>query len=238
MTKATVYDLRLPILVLIALLGNAGMKAEAGGVAEGAITLLDLDARQQQTSEALPTAESGDIEDLLRDRSAEYDRLMKEAQTKGIVGGALRGAILGGLITTDVTGVVGGALLGGAFGAYTSDRVATQLILEHRNYTMRRWSLQQVIEAAKTDSENTHFDLMLTKRYFTERASDSNAGASPGSADLIGSFRTRALERMIALHEILPLHDKDTAEFGQLEIELHKQQQMIADLTRLIEKMQ
>lgn len=117
-----------------------------------------------------------EIDQMLRERSAEYAQVAREARTRGIVGGAIRGGLIGVLIDADPATVIGGAVVGGMIGAASSDKVVSQIVTEHRNYLIRRWSLEKVVAAARTDTGSTRFDLILSDRYLkTARRSGSQA---------------------------------------------------------------
>lgn len=196
----------------------------------------NLDTAQEKYGPEVPAgadvrsaAAKSEIEKLLTDRSAEYARVAQEARQRGIAGGAVRGGVIGLLIDADPATMIGGAVIGGMIGAASADKVVSQIVLEHQNYILRRWSLEKVIEAARTDTSNTRFDLLLSNRYLTERSSLGFAEQS-NSVGLLVSFKERAMDRAMALREVMPVYATTDEARDLLEAELEAQTAMVAQI--------
>lgn len=174
-------------------------------------------------------------EELLRDRTAEYELIRKQAERDGTLGGALRGALIGGVFTGEVAGIVGGAVLGAVAGSYTSKNIAGRIIADHQNYSMRKWSLERVIEAAKLDSENTEFDLLLTRNYFKQDLQDGRVKPSNEVMGDISLLAENATIRMLSIHEICPLFAEHSEVLEGLEAELAKQQSFVNEFNDILE---
>jgi len=172
-------------------------------------------------------------------REAEYARVLKEARSCGMLGGALQGAILGLLIDASGTGVVAGAVVGGAFGYAIGDAIGSNVIQKHRNFLVREASLQRVIEAAKQDTSNTSFDLLLS----TELVEATHAAESPDSAELaaaetrLETFWGIAVTRAVSLRELMPLYTDNPEVRAQLMAELEAQTEMISEFDRNIARL-
>lgn len=100
------------------------------------------------------------IEDMLELRSAEYRAMIRDAQVQGAIGGALRGGLLGTILLGGSEGALFGAIIGSGVGAATSEYVASVLIQEHQDYLIRRWSLENLAQAASVDTESSRLDLL------------------------------------------------------------------------------
>lgn len=171
-----------------------------------------------------------DAQDLIDARAGDYDQLTREARQNGAIGGALRGAVLGLIIDADPALIAGGAVIGGMIGAESGAQVASNLILEHKNYLIRRWSLEQVLASVRTDSKNTRFDLILSNKMM-DAAKDAPAQTVDAeTVAQLGEFKNHAVSRALALKEILPIYDDQPAAQKQLEQELQTQLAMISEL--------
>jgi uncharacterized protein YcfJ len=236
--KSSAYN----ALLVTAVMGSLafGNVAKAGGYSVDDSAWLEKPvAPQEMSDQSGKPADSErsrtNLEELIRDRSAEYEQVRKQAERDGTLGGALRGALIGGALTGEVVGVVGGAVLGAVAGSYTSKNVASRIITEHQNYNMRRWSLEQVIEAAKFDSQNTHFDLMLTRNYFAEDLDNGQIKPSAEALDDISLLAENATLRMLTIHEIRPLFSENAEMLEGLEAELAKQQSFVNEFKTMLE---
>ena len=125
---------------------------------------------------------------------------------------------------------------GGAVGYLVSGKAATQLVEEHRNFLIRKWSIETVLEAARTDTENTRFDLLLSKRALDVVRSEPLGPAAIGKegAMHLSEFRERAEGRALVLHEVIPVVADDPVAAEQLSELLHKQVTMLRDMRRNI----
>lgn len=171
-----------------------------------------------------------DAQDLVDARADDYAQLTRDARQKGALGGALRGALLGLIIDADPALIAGGAVIGGMIGAESGNQVASNLILEHKNYLIRRWSLEQVLASVRTDSKNTRFDLILSNKVM-DAAKDAPAQTVDAkTVAQLGAFKNHAVSRALALKEILPIYDEKPAAQKQLEQELRTQLAMISEL--------
>lgn len=171
------------------------------------------------------------IEDILEARKNDYDNVMRTARQKGLAGGAVRGGIIGLLLAGNPEGAFAGALVGGAIGLQLSERAASNLIDEHQNYLIRRWSLDNIRAAARNDTENTKFDLLLSEQV-VENIKDQKL--TRRSEQLLLNFSSRAESRVLALREIIPVYITDTTITVFLQDELKKQIKMAENLRKNI----
>ena len=173
-------------------------------------------------------ASASTVQDLIESRSDEYEKLTVQARQQGMVGGALRGALIGLIIDTDPALIAGGAIVGGIIGSHSGQQVASKLILEHKNYLIRRWSLERVLASVKTDSKDTRFDLMLSDTLV--KSAQKSQAAPVAKADLakLTTFKTHAVSRALALREILPIYDENPVAKQALKTELDRQMAMIS----------
>lgn len=173
------------------------------------------------------------IETLLEARAAEYETVFQDARNRGAIGGAVRGGLIGILIAGSPEGAFAGALLGGAVGVAIVEHAASALVTEHRNYVIRRWSLDQIIEAARNDTRNTRFDLLLSQQAVAKLDDFRNVVKNKDehrAIALLSNFQNHAQIRALALHEIVPLYRDDETAANILLNELSLQINMIEQL--------
>lgn len=168
------------------------------------------------------------IETLLEARSTEYDTVIQEARNRGAIGGAVRGGLIGLLIAGNPEGAFAGALLGSAIGTAVAEHAASELVAEHRNYLIRRWSLDKVIEAARNDTQNTRFDLLLSQQVL-ENARNTGV-TTERTIVLLSNFQKNAEIRALALREVAPLYRDDQTATDILVGELEAQIDMIEQI--------
>ena len=169
-------------------------------------------------------------------REAEYARVLQEARNRGMLGGALQGAILGLILDSSGSGAVAGAVLGGAVGYAVGDSLGANIVQKHRNYLVREASLNRVIEAAKQDTSNTSFDLLLSTELVAalDEAETTDPTELAAAETRLKDFRGIAVTRAVSLRELLPLYS-DNPEFrAQLIAELEAQTEMISEFDRNI----
>ena len=178
-----------------------------------------------------------DIQAELALRKQEYDAVVQKAQMRGLFGGALQGGLLGLLITGAPEGVIVGGVTGGALGYWVSGKAATQIVEEHRNFLIRKWSIETVLKAAMTDTENTRFDLLLSKRALAATRSETRGPAPIGDQGMmhLSEFRERAESRALVLHEMVPIFAEDPAASEHLSELLEKQVTMLDDMRKNID---
>ncbi|MGB0959313.1 MAG: hypothetical protein ACPGVK_03600 [Halocynthiibacter sp.] len=169
------------------------------------------------------------VQDLILAREAEYKTLTKDARQRGLVAGALKGALVGLVIESDPVVVASGAILGGVIGLDSGDRVASNLIQEHKNYLIRRWSLEKVLESAKIDSASTRFDLILSKSLVKSVKNKPRTVASRALIGKLTKFKSHAVSRVVTLREVLPIYEETPAAKRKLEQELSSQLAMISE---------
>ncbi len=116
--------------------------------------------------------------------------------------------------------------------------MASQLIQEHKNYLIRRWSLEKVLESAKTDSRNTRFDLILSSNLLKTKQAEPTVQVSKAAVVDLSTFKSHAASRALALREVLPLYSDNPAATRRLEAELKTQMAMISDFDRNITKLE
>lgn len=195
------------------------------------ITLTDPKTRPPGKNVAVADTTPESIEALLEVRSTEYDTVIQEARNRGAIGGAVRGGLIGLLIAGNPEGAFAGALLGSAVGTAVAEHAASELVAEHRNYLIRRWSLEKVIEAARNDTQNTRFDLLLSQQALENTR---KTGASERTITLLSNFQKNAKIRALALREVVPLYrDNQTANYiliGELEAQINMIEQIEANV--------
>jgi len=166
----------------------------------------------------------------IESRQEEYDAVIRNARKKGTAGGVVKGGLLGLLLTGTPEGAIGGGVVGGAIGYTVSGKAAAQIVEDHRNFLVRKWSLEAVILAARADTENTRFDLLLSQRALKAiSAENSTTGFDDKSLTFLFEFQERTETRAIALREFIPLYDDEPATSEQLSAELRKQLAMMKD---------
>lgn len=212
--------------------------AKPGSLTETPPTMAQSETFAQPTvsTESLVSANDGtvvfDIQAALAKRKQEYDALIVEAKMRGLVGGALQGGLLVMLVTGSPEGVLVGGVAGGAMGHWVAVKAATQIVEEHRNFLIRKWSIETVLEAARTDTENTRFDLLLSERALESARVDAGSPASIGdeSVALLSEFRERAEGRALVLHEVMPIFADDGAATERLSVQLREQVALVSDM--------
>lgn len=174
------------------------------------------------------------LEDVARSieaREAAYKQVMEDARMKGIVGGAVRGAVIGLLIENSGAGVVAGAAMGGAIGSYIGERIGANVVQNHRNFLVREDSLQRIIRAAKQDTSDTKFDLLLSDELIDAVHSERSTFRTElvtESLERLEAFRQFAMFRTVTLGELLPLYDTHPGVQRQLSAELLKQKVILS----------
>lgn len=176
----------------------------------------------------------------LEKRKLEYDSAVRKAQMRGLAGGALQGGLLGILLTGIPEGAVVGGVAGGAVGYLVSGRAATKLVEDHRNFLIRKWSIETVLEAAKTDTDNTRFDLLISKRALDIVRSGQSGSHEIGETGMMHllEFRERAEGRALVLYEFLPVVAADPVASEELSILLQKQVAMLRDMRKNIDEIE
>lgn len=179
-----------------------------------------------------------DIQAALAKRKQEYDALIQQAQMRGLVGGALQGGLLVMLVTGSPEGAFVGGVAGGAMGHWVAVQAATQIVEEHRNFLIRKWSIETVLEAARTDTENTRFDLLLSERALEAARIDASGPAAIGdeSVALLSEFRERAEGRALVLHEVMPIFADDRAATERLSVQLKEQVALLSDMRKNVDE--
>lgn len=195
--------------------------------------IVDFDtAYSGKTALPAPGA-TGSITEIVRqieDREDAYLKVIEESRTNGMIGGAIRGALLGFLMDQSGTAVASGLVIGGVIGAGIGEQFGTKIVQEHSNYIVRRDSLQRVIHAAKMDTNNTRFDLVLSDE-LTSAALQNDTTSSDTvtrAASSLEDFRVYALERSITLREVIPLYEDHGRVQAQLLKELETQDALIS----------
>jgi hypothetical protein len=179
-----------------------------------------------------------DIQEELSLRKKEYDAVVDKAQRRGLVGGAIQGSLLGILITGSAEGMVVGGITGGAVGHWVSGQAATQIVEEHRNFLIRKWSIETVLKAASEDTENTRFDLLLSKRALEASRSQAHGAATIGDQGVMHlfEFRERAEGRALVLNEMITVFSDDPVASRQLSELLKKQIEMLGAMQRNVDE--
>jgi hypothetical protein len=175
-----------------------------------------------------------DIQAELASRKQDYDAVIQKAQMRGLLGGALQGGLLGLLITGAPEGAIVGGVTGGAVGYWVSGKAATQIVEEHRNFLIRKWSIETVLKAAMTDTENTRFDLLLSRRALEATRSGSDGPAAIGDTGVmhLAEFLGHAESRALVLHEVIPIFADDPDGVEKLSELLGKQVAMMGDMRK------
>ena len=162
-------------------------------------------------------------------REAAYAKVMQKARTNGMVNGALRGAVVGLLIDSSAASAAAGAVMGGAIGYSIGDQTGSRIVQTHRNFLLREESLKRVIRAAKSDTLNTSFDLLLAGDFVK-----TAQAAAPGDATTVArvrksllEFREFAVSRTVALQEVMPVYEDHPEIQALLRGELIAQKAML-----------
>lgn len=223
------------------LLALAACKVEPDGAAlstpapvfEGKIDAQPLAMAGVSTSPD-PNTALLDIQAELASRKQEYDAVIQQARMRGLVGGAFQGGLLGLLITGAPEGAIVGGVTGGAIGHWVSGKAATQIVEEHRNFLIRKWSIETVLKAARTDTENTRFDLLLSKRALEATRTGSPGPAAIGDKGMLhlSEFLGHAESRALVLHEVIPVFAEDPEAVENLSALLKKQVAMLSDMRK------
>lgn len=178
-------------------------------------------------------------------RQAEYDSIISEARARGAIGGALRGGLIGILLSGSPEMAAAGALFGAAVGTSISERLTTDLIREHKNYLIRSVSLDMILAAAKDDTAKTNFDLLLAKEYTKQTFSKSsfsgetvNDIAKQTSMARLEEFREHARLRAVTLREILPMYQSEQKEYEILLTNLERQVNLISEMSTELSKLE
>lgn len=193
---------------------------------------------QRSAGKTADMAVQPDIETELANRKSEYDAVIQQAKMRGMLGGALQGGLLVMLMTGSPEGALFGGVAGGAIGQSVAAKTATNIVDEHRNFLIRKWSIETVVEAARMDTENTRFDLLLSRRALEATRSKSGGLAAIGDRGVafLSDFRERAESRALVLHEVMPIFAKDAAVSEQLSLQLEEQVALLRDMRNNIDK--
>ncbi len=226
-------------------LALAACSYDVGG---SAVTAPPISVGYDKVAQPLPSPDASgeldagtvlfDIQAEIRLRNEEYDAVVRKAQMRGLVGGALQGGLLGILMTGAPEGAIVGGVTGGALGYWVSGKAATQLVEEHRNFLIRKWSIETVMKAALTDTENTRFDLLLSRRALEATRSETRVPIMIGDQEIahLSEFRDRAEGRALVLHEVIPIFANDPDASDRLSELLKEQVTMLGDMRKTIEK--
>lgn len=176
------------------------------------------------------TGSIAEVVQQIEDREGAYLKVIEESRTNGMIGGAIRGALVGLLIEQSGTAVASGALLGGVIGAGIGEQFGTKIVQEHSNYTVRKDSLQRVIHAAQQDTNNTRFDLILSEGLASAALEDDEATAElvARAASSLEDFRLYAVERSVTLREVIPLYEDQQGVKNSLLEELEAQHSLLS----------
>lgn len=179
-----------------------------------------------------------DIQTELANRQQEYDAVTQQARTRGMLGGALQGGLLVMLMTGSPEGALVGGVAGGAVGYWAAEKSAAQLVQEHRNFLIRKWSIESILEAARLDTENTRFDLLLSERALKAARSKASGPEAIGvqSIALLSDFQNRAEGRALVLHEVMPIFANDPSATQQLSVQLKDQVALLSDMKNNIDE--
>lgn len=187
---------------------------------------LEADHRSKASSGETVETVAREIEQ----REAEYARVRRDARTRGMVGGALQGAVLGLLVDSSGTATIAGAVIGGAVGTAIGDGVGSNVVQNHQNFLVRQASLERVMAAVEEDSSNTSFDLLLA----TDLVAATQSDETPDVAKLaqaeqsLSDFRQIALTRVVSLQELLPLYEENQAAHDFMVSHIGAQSNMIS----------
>lgn len=162
-------------------------------------------------------------------RQAEYALAESEIHTRSVLGGAVKGALLGLVLDAEPIAVVGGAAFGAVIGHKVGERIASQVVQEHKNFSLRKASLDRLLEAAKIDTDNTYFDLSLARRF---QDAERSSGDSKSIVTL-NKFYVRALERKVALAELADMYEGE-GDRSKIQIKAEQQEAMILEFERIL----
>jgi hypothetical protein len=171
-----------------------------------------------------------DVQVLIRQREAEYNRFIKQAQQRGMYGGALRGALIGLLLEADPVVVGGITFVGGFMGAQSGEAAASKLVKEHKDYITRRWSLERLRASVKADTKDTYQDLILTEKMRAAVKSKPASRIAEEDLTSLTRFKLHALSRAVTLREVMPIYDNNPEVTKLLEKALREQLQMTSEI--------
>lgn len=220
---------KIKILPAVLVLSLAACETSAPAVETVPLTMdIPEGTKNPQPSEGARTSLAAVSRDIAA-REAAYANVMQEARTNAMVNGALRGAVVGLLIDSSAAGAATGAVLGGAIGYSIGDQTGSRIVQSHRNFLLREESLKRVIRAAKSDTLNTSFDLLLAGNFVK-----TAQAAAPGDAETVArarqsllEFREFAVSRAVALQEVMPVYEDHPEIQAQLQGELTAQKAML-----------
>jgi hypothetical protein len=215
-----------------------GVTTAAPLVASGTEWITDAQLAQNPDRGQNASTVSVDIQAELALRKQEYDAVINEAKSRGLIGGAIQGGLLGILMTGTPEGALVGGVTGATVGYWVSGKAAAQIVEDHRNFLIRKWSIETVLKAALTDTENTRFDLLLSKRALEASRSETRGPSTVGDqgVDHLLDFRERAEGRALVLHEVIPMFAHDPVASERLSELLTKQVNMLHDMNKNVDE--
>ena len=195
---------------------------------------LDVPAKDMASETATSATYSSvdDVRDLIKQRDAEYALFIKQSRLRGMYGGALRGALLGVIVDADPLVVGSATFVGGYMGAKRGEKAASNFVVEHKNYIVRRWSLENIRHSVKEDSHDTKLDFLLTEKMKQAVKSSGNKGMTEKDLSSLRTYEARAIARAITLREVIGVYYKDPEIQDFLEDELEEQLVLIKGIKK------
>lgn len=195
----------LKVLTVAATVGLAGCSGDIGSTA---ISNNDTVSRTDLSVDDAALARWDSVAGSIEKRQMEYEKAAREAVAAGVLGGAVQGALLGALIQGEA-GAFAGGVIGGLIGGEVARVVSSRLVLEHKNYVLRRESLDAVRAALLEDIGNVEFDLILAREFVRTSSEVVSAGVpSPqlseritASRKALSNFYEVAIQRLLGAKE-------------------------------------
>lgn len=195
----------LAALVVFGVIGCSGDITGSGRVAD-AIPV----TQGEPLVDTAPYSEWASVVGRIEARQREYEKATRDAIAAGVVGGAVQGALVGALIQGEA-----GAFAGGVFGGFVGGEVArivsSRLVLEHKNYMVRRESLDAVRTALREDIRNVEFDLILAREFVRSASEVASSELRPpqwnerviGAQNALSDFYQVAIQRLLGAREVV-----------------------------------
>jgi hypothetical protein len=104
----------------------------------------------------------------LRQQAADYEKVVEDSTTGGVILGALAGAALGALVSGDVEGAVVGGVAGGVAGGVIGNQYGNYLVRKDNQFKSDQASLDQDIKAARVEAERSQKNVSIAKSILNE----------------------------------------------------------------------
>ncbi len=99
----------------------------------------------------------------LRQQAADYEKVVGDSTTGGVVIGALAGAALGALVSGDAEGALVGGVAGGVAGGVIGNQYGNYLVRKDSQFKSDQASLEQDIKAARVEAQRSQKNVSIAK---------------------------------------------------------------------------